>query len=127
MTTIADARLQADALMAASKCSPVGSIRANLRRRAYEWDRAVKSANAAVGEELEAEIALAGTLEPGQILYTGNKTDVGVRAEVVRLNWQGGTPSILSRDLETYRDVWVNVIGNTSPLVVLVDGYDPSS
>lgn len=119
MISSKDASLQAAALTAAADESPVQQVRAALRLSAREWARAALYAGAAEGDELDAEIVLAGTLVAGQTIYGGVAEGTEpILDRVVRLSWQGGVPSILTRDSITGRDVWINTSSSSTPIVI---------
>lgn len=117
MSDLADrASRQADALTDAADLSPFRSERAWLRRRGAEWNRAWKAVN---GAELEGyalddiEILAAGALVPGMVIWWDGAV------EFVRYNGQAASPSLLTRDMDTGRESWLNVSSNAAPVVVV--------
>lgn len=124
LITVEEASATADALHVAATAIKVESLKANLRRQAQEWSRAVKWLIAAETDETAAAITCAGMLVPGMVMC-GN----GTRDQVVRLQWSGGVPSILVKMIDgpsdamgaLGRDQWVNVIAASSPVVIALD------
>lgn len=110
MIDVKDARLQAEALLAAAGTSPIRQFRYELRRRGIEWRRAADLLEAA--DEDEAAIELAGSVTPGMKVPCGEGW-----GSVVRQLTRDGQLSLHVEDPQG-RPIYLNYVGPSSPVVV---------